>query len=669
MNAAESHTNEVVNLEILGAVYGLLKVTNTLIPLVDRNSHPQSLSVVASNEVFGDGWPGMHKCLTVFFRYGPNGPVRTATAVEGDRLVVGGPRAHATDADVVHDSTGGPHLSVLGATYGPGNVLEKTLSLINQPAQSLSLVANNETFSDSWPGYRKTFVILAAYTDQVPFVDVVIEGAPYGLHYRPPLQVYSAYYGLKDVTSVVRGSVMRRALELTANNATFGDGWFGHHKTLQVVYQYGEQQPQLAIAQEGFVLSVDYNSTIQPYRRAANPKVLNVVRAAYGRIDVTDEVIALVKNERLAFAATNATFGRDGWPGVQKSFSMTYSWGSSAISSLVVAEDMQVQVSEPTVLWNQSFIALDGLYNHGDLAAFQASNGDFWTVSSDGKITASADAQADAMPFIICLPAAAAGAIQLQAPDRSYVMVGPDGLLRTGGTASSAANIIPAAMSSGSIVLSVAGLAGPAFVSLLDDGTIKAGGSRVSTFSTSFSMLLKATAAGDESYLLATKLQGAQDIPFDPLLAQCVYDLTIGLFAAMGLGPLLNQGVSRTGLLNLVYSNPKVAAGLNSLLAQVQSNPQASLTGTFLGFLGLLHSEWMLWKVLRFALDQAKWRAIGWVMTKVLEFTLLPELAAAELAVSLSVWAYRTTEDMLAYNNSLNGSKMKSMIDLQPTAG
>jgi hypothetical protein len=55
-------------LQIVGAVYGLGSVTDTVIDQVDRSSTPQSLTVVASNDVFGDTWPGTSKTLTVAYR-------------------------------------------------------------------------------------------------------------------------------------------------------------------------------------------------------------------------------------------------------------------------------------------------------------------------------------------------------------------------------------------------------------------------------------------------------------------------------------------------------------------------------------------------------------------------------------------------------------------------
>lgn len=55
----------------------------------------------------------------------------------------------------------------------------KVQRMIDQCTQSLSLQANNATFCDSWYGYRKSFVVVAAYPGQVPFIDIVPEHDTY----------------------------------------------------------------------------------------------------------------------------------------------------------------------------------------------------------------------------------------------------------------------------------------------------------------------------------------------------------------------------------------------------------------------------------------------------------------------------------------------------------
>ena len=59
---------------------------------------------------------------------------------------------------------------------------------------------------------------------------------------------------------------------------------------------------------------------------------------------------------------------------------------------------------------------------------------------------------------------------------------------------------------------------------------------------------------------------------------------------------------------------------------------------------------------LRLALNAAKRWLIGYAVGKLLEWSVLPEAAAAELVASFAIWAYTTTVDALAYINSGSGS-------------
>jgi hypothetical protein len=151
----------------------------------------------------------------------------------------------------------------------------------------------------------------------------------------PELQIISASWGLLDVTGATQALVEQPSLTVDASNEVYGDGWPNVVKTLDVVYQYGDQQPQLAITTEGNTLQIDYTPP---------PRTLTVITAAYGQADATAQVIALISGQSLNFVADNATFG-DSWFGTRKSFSMAYSWGSGTSQSIVVAEGSPVQIS------------------------------------------------------------------------------------------------------------------------------------------------------------------------------------------------------------------------------------------------------------------------------------------------------------------------------------
>ena len=105
----------MTTLQIIGASWGPPQVTSKVVDLVNRQTSPQSLSVTASDNVFGDPWPGNRKVLVVAYRYGDTGAVYVACAKEGSNIIVKGPQT----GDQLLRETIQPSLTVLAATYGP----------------------------------------------------------------------------------------------------------------------------------------------------------------------------------------------------------------------------------------------------------------------------------------------------------------------------------------------------------------------------------------------------------------------------------------------------------------------------------------------------------------------------------------------------------------------
>ncbi|MGI8666943.1 MAG: hypothetical protein ACR2N4_13065, partial [Jatrophihabitans sp.] len=381
-------SGDSTELQIVGAVYGLGSVTGTVIDLVDRSTTPQTVTVLASNDVFGDTWPGTPKTLTVAYRWGDTGAVCLGVVEEGQILTVGVAQyEQAQQLPPVTPSTE-PTLSILAASYGPSVVTTSLTAMVDPSTQSVQVIADNATFGpDPWPGVTKTLVVVATCTGEVPYVDIVQEGQLYATRYRPPLQIISASWGLQDVTGAAQSLIEQQSLTVEASNDVFGDGWPGTVKTLDVVYQYGEQQQQLAIATENSTLQIDYTS-LPPAPTSPDPRTLTVIRAAYGQADVTSQVIGFISGQSLDFVADNATFG-DSWPGTAKSFSMAYSWGPSTSQNIVVAENSPVQISQPPVGFTQGLFTLAGLIADGDAVALGAPNGFFLAVDpSSGAVLA-----------------------------------------------------------------------------------------------------------------------------------------------------------------------------------------------------------------------------------------------------------------------------------------
>lgn len=641
-------------LQIIGAVYGLGSVIDTVIDLVDRSTTPQSLTVVASNDVFGDTWPGNPKTLTVAYRWGDAGAACVGVVKEGETLTIGQAQyEQAQQLPPVEPSTE-PTLTILAANYGPSVVTATLAGEIDPATQSVQVVADNATFGDSWEGVVKTLVVVSSCTGEVPYVDIVQENQPYETKYRPPLQIISASWGLQDVTAAAQALIEQQSLTVNASNDVFGDGWPGTEKTLDVVYQYGDQQQQLAITTEGNTLRIDY-TPLPAAQTSPDPRTLTVIKAAYGQADVTDQVIALISGQSLDFVADNATFG-DSWPGTVKSFEMAYSWGPSTSSNIVVAENTRVQISQPAVAFTQGIFTLGDLIADGDAVALGAPNGFLLAVDpSSGAVLANGAERSAQVAFTVHAVTDQLGQFTMTDSQQRPVCVSADGTLAciAGGEA---AVVVFSMTTSGAITLGVVG-ASQNYSIVRDDGTVLAGGSDTATYDASFRLELQPSEDGAQAHLMAYAGTEASSTP-SPELLKLTWDLTGGFFLAIGLGPLLaGESKAAPGIYKLICTNPEVKAALDAIWLEVRANPYSTLSvASLFSFVGTVWDAGMMLKIFRLALSAAGWWLIGLAIAKLLEWSVLPEAAAAELVASFAIWAYTTTVDALAYINSGSGS-------------
>jgi len=653
-------------LQIVGAAYGLKQVTAQVIKLVDRQAFPESLSVLVSNRVFGDTWIGHAKTLTVVYRY-DGGPACVATAVEGEMLCIG-PQQFSKSGQVVVEKPATnpalPGLTIWGASYGPVDVSDTVRGLV-APTETLSLVADSATLGDVWEGKRKTFVIVASYAGQVPFIDIVVEGAPYALSYRPAFHILSAFYGLKDVTDIVRASVSRRSLCVAASSSVFGDGWPGMRKTLHVVYQYADCTPQMAAATENQTLQIDYSAAVRGAHAPRDPRALNVIAAAYGPLDVTAKVAALVNDQGLSFSADSLTFG-DTWPAAVKSFSMVYSWGAASVSSINVPEDTPVSITqpEPAFVADRTFVSLAGLFAAGDEVKLQTAAGGYWSLAADGQVIALGTSSDAAEVFTIGIPdAAEAPAITLQCRDGRYLVAGLDGTLRSDDNAQEAVRIMALLQANGAINIGIIGGAGAPFIAVTPKGSIAVDGSCSTDFSTCFNLLLNPTRAGIMNHLQAFASATMLDGPVDMKLVKVVWDLTGGCFLAAGLGPLLgNPEQIGPALYRFLRRYPAVMNKIAVLIATINCNRTVP-AGSLLAVMKAIQEVGILMPVLRMTLACTEWMGISWAIVTILTKVRVNAVTAAaeevyESGGSFSRLAYQTTVDMLDYINSMGGSAL-----------
>lgn len=656
-----AQASSIGDLQILGAAYGLADVTKRVIDRVNRNTVPQSLpDTAASNSIFPDGWPGEDKSLTVFYRYGPDGRIGIVTATEyGKPLTIKGPPTDGSFEPKPTPTEGIPPLSVLGATYGPADVTGTVKKHVDVLTQSLDFKVNNATFGNPW-NRRKAFVALLQYDGQVPFMQIAQENDQFVCKYSPPVKILGASWGVTDVSNIVVEKAARGRVVIDANTKVLGDGWVGVDKTLVVIYQYLDQVPQIAIAKEYHKLTIEYNSSVPQYRAPVNPRELNVLRAAYGPADVTAKVRSLVKNQALKkFTPNNATFG-DTWRGTDKSFSMTYTWGPSLPISLVVREDTEIDITEPPHRWTPSYMGLVNAFGDGDTLRLQSHDGKFWRIAPNGQIVADTDALSGGAVFAVRIVTDDPLLLMLGTEHGTFVGVGADGTLYAGGSEAEGMKIAPALTRDGSIVLGHAQSEGLPFMALDGNNHIVAGGSSAYAPAASFSMYLATTDEGRRNHLAALGIEeGVESDNYDVLLAELAFDLTVGLFLALFLGPFVGKGIKKVQVLQLVKRNPKTWEAFKMLINAIASDPSKEFAGALIPFLTALWEENVLWAIMKLALKTGGYWLLGKAFVKVLELTLLPEVAVAEILVGLGFWMRSIIEDVINIVNSKEWQQVK----------
>jgi hypothetical protein len=229
---------------------------------------------------------------------------------------------------------------------------------------------------------------------------------------------------------------------------------------------------------------------------------------------------------------------------------------------------------------------------------------------------------------------------------------------------------VPSLLNNGTIALSVSGGTGATFMRVNRDDGITAAGSFASDFSTAFNLLLSVTAEGTANYsrALAHSLSAAPaDEPPGTLLLQIIWDLTGGLFLAVGLSPLINQAVERTAVYALLRENVTVWASIEQVLETVRSNPEASPLASFLAIERLIWNEGLMWRIFRYVAKELSWYVIAFALAKVIELVIVPEAEVAEFSVEFSIWAYETVSDIMAYANSSAGAAHLARIAARST--
>lgn len=310
-------------LTILSAVYGYRDVTQ----LARERALGDRLYVDVNDATWGHAgaYPGSARSLVVVYQVGDGPPI-----------------VHVTQRDK-KAYVNAPPLQILGATFADADITQVIAAQVRGGTVEVEVHLRLCPY-DPWPGVWKTATVVFRYGDEThePAVAVAREGemltitpdmAPRVVaRRRPGLHVLGAAYGIVERTFIARRAIANDRLCMPATDDLWQDQWPGRPKTLTIVYQIDGGRP--------LVKAVKQNQTLT----VAAPMILG---AAWGPLDVTDTVAALVRGGALAIPADVATFG-DSLPGWAKSLTVTYRHGDFPPQTLIVAEGGTLVLADAT---------------------------------------------------------------------------------------------------------------------------------------------------------------------------------------------------------------------------------------------------------------------------------------------------------------------------------
>ena len=535
--------------------------------------------------------------------------------------------------------------------YGLADVTTTARSFVHDG--EFDATANNATWGDSWPGNKKTLVVVYDYVGAVSMLNVMKENEKMHFIASPSLSIHGATYGPAPVTKKVVSLVRNRTLNVVANNDTFGDTWHGHTKSLTITYQYGQERPIVEIAKEGSALNIIYTPGSADYLPPTDPTSLNIVGAAYGLGDVTSNVQALVLNNQLNITANNETFG-DTWPGTEKSFTLVYQYGRNNPLLEVAIENDVVTVHNKVSPPYFGQVVTKDLLDTGDVTSLSASNNKFIACDTNGKLVAVKDAPDMTTRFTVEKNDDSTVCFKTNAG--KYVIVGPDKFLHATGTQSQAARFDISMSTTAGLRLALSET--QEYVRLHFDGQ----GIIVDTvdnfsLNTAFGIAFMSTTAS-----MIMERRGIKEIAALDTISDCeyawasfVWQLTGGFFLALGLGPYISLDTLELGVLELIKSRPTAWATVQNLVQLLQTT--LGNTATISGLLAtivVLYKEDLLWDIFKMMIRSVGWYIITIALAKILEVVLVPELEAAELLANFVVWAIALTNAGLEVHSVCN---------------
>lgn len=629
--------------KILGATYGLNNVTSVIQSLVATGTAPWTVPV--TDEQFGGpGYPGATTppVLVVVYQYPGQLPVTQAvTQAAGATLTIAAPSG--TAATPLTDGK----LAIMGAMCGTTditkllkenagpNYLKFPLPLAGQSGNSLTIVYQYDA--------RPQVLV-------VPNTKAYAQARNPGgqsLVIVPELTILGASYGPVDVTGKVRPLVTPNGrLQITPSNTTFGgDPWPGVTKIFALTYQYGDEQPQTLFVTEGTPVTVEYYGFTSLAKPTTHPLGLNILGAVYGQQDVTTNLQGMIQNNTIPVFVPNKVLP-DSFRGTKKSLTIVYQYGGAGrVRTKVVTESDNVTIAIAPHQ-NHAFLSAHGLFEVEQCIKLTAGNHSYLKVGSDNYLKASASTISDAA----CLKLHA-GIDPNGNPGFKISVEGttPPGYLQRDKT--NLNRILCNATKENATIFNF-GLSPSGDVYIYEGRSNKSAlfwelsNAEQHVQITAGDVTWASTAFGvhsDASTWSSVRSFAAQEsfTPCEIAQAMMVWQLTGGLFLAMGLGPYIQSGKVATGLLPIIKQSKVVSQILDEILAHVNDWWIAD-AGLVAQLFGALYAENLLWPVVKFLAPQVGWFGFARLVAKVIETVLAPEAELLDLMASMTVWSAQT---------------------------
>lgn len=276
-------------------------------------------------------------------------------------------------------------------------------------------------------------------------------------------------------------------------------------------------------------------------------------------------------------------------------------------------------------------------FDTGDQFKLQAPN-DKWLTTVGNVITASATAKPDEWLQITALDSGI-----VIGSGNQFWRVGSDATVQAiADTINQATIFKPLITLDGVLVLQSTD--NGRYVSLRDDGALIIGAGRSLDTVAQFQGEVETPGAATLMARWGVRDTSAMVTPCEMDMANFCWQITGGLFLALGLGPMMAGVTSpdKTGIMGILRRIPSVWSKVTEAQQLIANNQvkTALFAATVAGH--VLLEAWnagVFWKVLKFALWQAGYKVGFWGLFTFFTWLLAPEAEVAELLASFAVWS------------------------------